>query len=414
VERLFALLNERLRRHRLERGWTLQDVADGLDALAPSELGKPHLGVTAAMVGDWERGRHRPRPPYPRLLCVLYDTSAEELGLYDQSSAELFDAEDVRAELPAGAQPWRLARALEAASIGSAGVTALEQAVGEFARSYPSTPPTVLAEPVLKHFRDVVRLLEGPLPVARRRRLAVVAGHLAGLAGNLSFDLREAPKALAYFEVAVQAADDADAPDVAAWALATRSIVPAYIGDPATALRLLQEAQERAAGHVSPSRRAWLAAMAARAHAGLGDARSSLAALGQAEAAIERAEPNGGPFGTDFFDLPRLAGFRGTCHLLLGQPQAAMAALAEVLALRSPTDIKGRSLARLDLAQAHAQASDLEAACAAVAEALTIGDEYRVDPIRRRAREVRAALNPWRDERPVKELDEQVRSLLSA
>jgi len=37
-----------------------------------------------------------------------------------------------------------------------------------------------------------------------------------------------------------------------------------------------------------------------------------------------------------------------------------------------------------------------------------------VDPIRRRAREARAALDPWRDERPVKELDEQVRWLLSA
>jgi transcriptional regulator with XRE-family HTH domain len=414
VERLFALLNECLRRYRLERGWTLQDVADGLDALAPSELGEPHLGVTAAMVGDWERGKHRPRPPYPRLLCVLYGASAEELGLYDQPQARLLTADGVRVELLADAQPWRLARALEAASIGSAGVTALEQAVGEFARSYPSTSPTVLAEPVFKHLRDVVRLLEGPLPVAVRRRLAMSAGHLAGLAGNLSFDLREAAKALAYFKVAIQAADDADAPDLAAWALATRSIVPTYTGDPATALRFLQEARDRAAGHVSPSRRAWLAAMAARAHAGLGDARSSLVALGQAEAAIERAEPNGGPFGTDFFDLPRLAGFRGTCHLLLGQPQEAMAALADVLTLRSPADIKGRSLARLDLAQAHTLAGDLEAACAIIAEALTIPDEYRVDPIRRRAREVRAALDPWRDERPVKELDEQVRSLLSA
>jgi transcriptional regulator with XRE-family HTH domain len=323
AEGLFALLNECLRRYRLERGWTLQDVADGLDALAPSELGKPHLGVTAAMVGDWERGKHRPRPPYLRLLCVLYDASAAELGLYDQPRAWLSNAEGMRVGLPADAQPWRLARALEAASIGSAGVTALEQAVGEFARSYPSTSPTVLAEPVFKHFRDVVRLLEGPLPVALRRRLAVSAGHLAGLAGNLSFDLREAAKALAYFEVAIQAADDTDAPDLAAWALATQSIVPTYTGDPATALRLLQEAQDRAAGHVSPTCRAWLAAMAARAHAGLGDARSSLVALGQAGAAIERAEPNGGPFGTDFFDLPRLAGFRGTCHLLLGQPQAA-------------------------------------------------------------------------------------------
>jgi transcriptional regulator with XRE-family HTH domain len=292
AEGLFALLNECLRRYRLERGWTLQDVADGLDALAPSELGKPHLGVTAAMVGDWERGKHRPRPPYLRLLCVLYDASAAELGLYDQPRAWLSNAEGMRVGLPADAQPWRLARALEAASIGSAGVTALEQAVGEFARSYPSTSPTVLAEPVFKHFRDVVRLLEGPLPVALRRRLAVSAGHLAGLAGNLSFDLREAAKALAYFEVAIQAADDTDAPDLAAWALATQSIVPTYTGDPATALRLLQEAQDRAAGHVSPTRRAWLAAMAARAHAGLGDARSSLVALGQAEAAIERAEPS--------------------------------------------------------------------------------------------------------------------------
>ncbi len=360
--------NERLRRYRMERGWTLQDVADGLDTLAPSELGKPHLGVTAAMVGDWERGKHRPRPPYPRLLCVLYDASAEQLGLYNQPPVELSSGRGTRLELPADAQPWRLARALEAASIGQAGVAALEQAVKEFAQSYPSTPPRVLAGPVIEHFRNVVHLLDGPLPVARRRRLAVVAGLLAGLAGNLSFDLREQARALAYFEVAVQAADDADAPDLAAWALATRSIVPAYTGDPATALRLLQEAQDRAAGHVSLSRRAWLAAMEARAHAGLGDA----------------------------------------------EPQAARAALADVLALRSPADVKGRSLAQLDLAQAHAQAGDLDAACAAVAAALAIRDEYRVDPIRRRAREVRAALDQWQNERPVKELDEQVRSLLSA
>src|SRR6266540_6566086 len=191
--------NERLRLHRLERGWTLRDVADGLDALAPSELGKPHLGVTAAMVGDWERGKHRPRPPYPRLLCVLYDASAEQLGLYNQPPVELSSGRGTRLELPADAQPWRLARALEAASIGQAGVAALEQAVGGFARSYPSTPPTVVAGPVFEHFRDVVRLLEGPLPVARRRRLAMIAGHLAGLAGNLSFDLREEARSLAYF-----------------------------------------------------------------------------------------------------------------------------------------------------------------------------------------------------------------------
>ena len=105
----------------------------------------------------------------------------------------------------------------------------------------------------------MTQLLEGPLPVARRQRLAVVAGHLAGLAGSLAFDLRDEGKALAYFKVAVQAADDAGSPDLAAWALATRSLIPTYNSQPAAALTLLLEAQDRARGHVSQSRRrGWL------------------------------------------------------------------------------------------------------------------------------------------------------------
>jgi hypothetical protein len=104
---------------------------------------------------------------------------------------ELFSDEASRLELAAEVEPWLLARALEASSVGQAALEALEEAVGEFARSDPSTAPTVLARPVLEHFRDVTRLLGSPLPVARRQRLAVVAGHLAGLAGSLAFDLRD-------------------------------------------------------------------------------------------------------------------------------------------------------------------------------------------------------------------------------
>jgi hypothetical protein len=42
--------NERLRHHRLQRGWTLDGVAQRLDALAPT-VGKKHLGVNGTMVG---------------------------------------------------------------------------------------------------------------------------------------------------------------------------------------------------------------------------------------------------------------------------------------------------------------------------------------------------------------------------
>jgi tetratricopeptide (TPR) repeat protein len=223
----------------------------------------------------------------------------------------------------------------------------------------------VLARPVLAHFRDVAHLLNGPMPVAGRQRLAVVAGHLAGLAGSLAFDLRQESKATAYFTVALQAADDANSPDLAAWALATRSLIPTY-SVTRVGIRLVQEAQGRAHGHVRHSRLAWLAALEAKAHAGLGDAAGSLTALGRAERAIEHIEPGHDAFGTDFFDYPRLTGFRGTCHLLLRQPKAAQAALTEVLTLRNPSDVKGRSLARLDLAQAFAQDQALEEACEAI------------------------------------------------
>ena len=73
------MVNERLRHHRLLRGWTLDGVADRLDQLAPT-VGKKHLGVTGAMVGKWERGVQQPRGIYRELLCVLYDTTADELG----------------------------------------------------------------------------------------------------------------------------------------------------------------------------------------------------------------------------------------------------------------------------------------------------------------------------------------------
>lgn len=163
----------------------------------------PETESLIAMVSRWVNNHQQPIDFYRDLL-------ARALG---RPRAELFSDEATRLELAAEAEPWLLARALEASSVGQAALEALEQAVGEFARSYPSTAPTVLARPVLDHFRDVTRLLDSPLPVAHRQRLAVVAGHLAGLAGSLAFDLRDEGKALAYFKVAVQAADDADSPD---------------------------------------------------------------------------------------------------------------------------------------------------------------------------------------------------------
>jgi hypothetical protein len=81
------------------------------------------------MVSRWVNNHQQPSDFYRDLL-------ARTLG---RPRAELFSDEAARLELAAEAEPWLLARVLEASSVGQAALEALEQAVGEFARSYPST-----------------------------------------------------------------------------------------------------------------------------------------------------------------------------------------------------------------------------------------------------------------------------------
>lgn len=73
----------RLRQHRAARGWSLEDVAEQLHRLA-RELGEPVPGVDRQAVSRWERGTHRPRPYYVRLLSRLYEASPADLGLVDR------------------------------------------------------------------------------------------------------------------------------------------------------------------------------------------------------------------------------------------------------------------------------------------------------------------------------------------
>lgn len=82
-----AKLNELLRHQRQLRGWSLQHVADQLCKLSETEDRIP--GVNADMVGKWERGEKKPSPFYREKLCVLYQTSADKLGLIHAPAIEI-------------------------------------------------------------------------------------------------------------------------------------------------------------------------------------------------------------------------------------------------------------------------------------------------------------------------------------
>jgi tetratricopeptide (TPR) repeat protein len=78
--------NERLRRQRELRCWTLQEVADRLYDLCFQDDEDCPL-ISSDQVGRWERGV-KPHPKYQAKLCTLYDKSPEELGFLSLSEHE--------------------------------------------------------------------------------------------------------------------------------------------------------------------------------------------------------------------------------------------------------------------------------------------------------------------------------------
>jgi transcriptional regulator with XRE-family HTH domain len=75
-----AIPNLRLQEHRRRLDLTQEQVAEELGRLAWEHFGV-RVGVDGQMVSKWERGEKRPSRFYRQLLCLLYSTTEEQLGL---------------------------------------------------------------------------------------------------------------------------------------------------------------------------------------------------------------------------------------------------------------------------------------------------------------------------------------------
>jgi transcriptional regulator with XRE-family HTH domain len=64
-----------LRRARLARNWTLEEVAEEIDLRTPGG----HSGVTPSMVSGWELGRHTTSIGHRKTLCEIYDQPPDML-----------------------------------------------------------------------------------------------------------------------------------------------------------------------------------------------------------------------------------------------------------------------------------------------------------------------------------------------
>src|SRR6266511_888080 len=349
--------NDRLVYERERRGWSQEEAAGQADQLA-IRLGLRAVIFTGAQFGRWERGECRPRPPYLRVVCELYDASAEALGLCDPPAVE-------RSAL---------------ASDGPAGM----------AVSSPSDMPA-----------------EGERNMDRRAAMASMATVLGATLLEFTGALRHSnvgERMLTYIE-----ADAARFATQYANVVPSECMIPTYNGDPWEVLALTPRGNRLAAGAGSAVV-AKLAALEAKAQATLGNdgaARDALAYANRAMASATAQELQPGVFG---FPLAKYFFYEGTCHVRLGQPDAALAASQQALALYQPTRaFMEPTIARIDMAMAYAKKGDLDQACQLSRGVTAIPAGLRTGPIMARVQEFFAGLEPRHRVRPVvQELREQL------
>lgn len=362
------------------------------------------------MISKWERGQKRPRKLYRQLLCALYGTTEDRLGLRPLQTP-------VRLEEPLGDDVNRrqFLRGAAAAGIAAVAPASLDRLASVFDRQ-PADPGAVAAyasiasaqremywvssagplfDAAVSHLRlglDLLRNSGGD-----RHELADAVVHSALLSGRLAFfDLADRPKAEHCLATARDLVAEAQDGDLAAVVYGHLAFLPGFEGDRSGVADALGPAQ-RFARRSGPRVRSWLCCVDAELAARTGDTKRAIA---QTQRAGDALALNGSdPDWLDFYDPSRLASFAGHVRLLAGDDRGAATSLEEALGALPASSTKQRPILLLDLATAYA-ASDPGHSVDLTEEAVRILQtvwyptaQDRLPALRRRLRE-----SPYREE----------------
>jgi len=417
--------NERLRLQRRLRGWTLDEVAEGLHRLS---MGGAELGVDAHMVGRWERGVRRPAPRYVALLCRLFELPADELGLVEEAAEAAETAgkeDDVRRRqflqymsVVTGATmlDWdRLATMLRG-QLGPADrvlVDDLEKITTSYARQVETVAPGSLLPALRSHLAMLSGSLQAGPPEPVRRRLLSLTGQTAVLAGRLSWLLDNRGEARQCWTLACDLAREAGDDTLLAEALGNQRVLHSTIpsrgqyGHPDRALALLDAAEDRLTATSSPYARMMVLLSRAEDWAAVRNADASWRDLEAAERAIATATgPDDGFYA--LWDEGRIAGYRGSCALALDRPEEASTVLEAALAQTDDALVGQRCAVMTDLATSYAMQREVEHSAALLMDSADVAERAGLSELLHRVTGARQHLEPWRQVPAVALLDERL------
>jgi tetratricopeptide (TPR) repeat protein len=292
-----------------------------------------------------------------------------------------------------GSELANLDVALKPVGISEAMLGRLEQTVYSIHTHYATAAPAQLLPVVNDHIRAVTRLLGVGQPIAYRRRLCSIAGHLAGQRAWLMFDLRRVPEAVAWYEFALEPASEAGDDALVAWLLGAHSVVAFDRGDLKRAKQLLDRAHHHVVRTGSSPVNGWVNALRSRACATLGDVAAAREALVRAQDASQPIaddsyrhgmDAHGGELRTDYYE--------GTTLLAVKDLVGAREAFERALEAQGPGHLKGRAVVNLHIAMTYAQ-QDVDRAVDLAASALAIPAEQRIGPIDERIYQLRSLMS---------------------
>jgi transcriptional regulator with XRE-family HTH domain len=417
-----------LLQRRKARGWSQSRLARELAREAARQgIHLPRVETLVTEISRWENGKHEPDEVYRRLLSGVLEATESELDLIDLPTP-VKRRRFLKVTVAAGASAvlesaailesfgdqdlWQLARAMRASNVDARMLDLMEMSVLRAPQVYASLAPIELFPRVQGRLLTVAELLQQPQPLAVRRRLCVIAGHLAGLRAWLTFDLGDHQAALAAYDQALEPAAEAGDDALCGWILGGKSLIPSYAGDPRAALEMVQRGQSHAARSSNVTCQAWLDALEARAHAGMDNAWDYRTAQDRANTVVNETRLAERRHGMDFEGNElSLSYYEGTSLATLRESRAAQPVLQEALRVQGAGHLKAQSIVRIALASTYVQQSEIEEACRLVGKALEIPPEQRSGPIAQRVSDLRAQLAPWRTTAAVKDLDEQLAEL---
>jgi hypothetical protein len=306
------------------------------------------------------------------------DGEEDELSLAAERAAAL------------GTDLWELHDVLDARSVSPTSLALAETGAAWLDARYGETAPQVLLPELRRQLNHVAAWLREPQHVVLRRRSCSVAARLAGLRAWVYFDMAEHTAADAWYGVAMSAAREAEDDDLSGYLLGARSLIRTDRQDHRAAVELLAGAQNVVGRAGSPTTRAWLDILEARALAGTGDRRGFAAAFQRASKKRSRTSRDHGRHGMDFVgDHLDVGYYAGLSYLLVDEPAAAAAAFQEALAGLPPERLKARAMLMLSVAMAAALDRRPDLAAVTASEAMTVADGQPIGRVWARVNDVR-------------------------